>query len=74
MPPTKSVGKHRAQDETSEIGSCWSNILGKLVVEIAVGMSLIFAKDNIYQLPVQMVWILKELSLKIHLTNFRLVA
>ena len=72
MPPTKSVGKHRAQDETSDIVSCWSNILGKLVVEIAVGMSLIFAKDNIYQ--IQIVWILKELSLKIHLTNFRLVA
>ena len=72
MPPTKSVGKHRAQDETVEIVSCWSNILGKLVVEIAVGMSLIFAKDNIYQ--IQIVWILKELSLKIHLTNFRLVA
>lgn len=72
MPPTKSVGKHRAQDETVEIVSCWSNILGKLVVEIAVGMSLIFAKDNIYQ--IQIVWILKELSLKFHLTNFRLVA
>ena len=71
MPATKSVGKHRAQDETSQIVSCWCNILGKLVVEIAVGMSLIFAKD-IYQ--IQIVRILKELSLKIHLTNFRLVA